>query len=160
LFKELAERGRAASAVLGAVVQDDQDTQGFDPTPLETYKIHMPHERVNELVTLFLEQIDDQIAGIRALVGAGDLSVLEREAHTLAGSAGNLGACQVTKQARELQAACKGDNVAGVIFLANELEEALRTAATALRGWLAIQIEDAEPATAGLAAPRCPRKGR
>jgi PAS domain S-box-containing protein len=159
LFKKLSERGRAAAAVPVASVRGGASTAVFDPERLETYKIHMPHDRVDELVTLFLEQIDDQIAGIRALAGAGDLALLEREAHTLAGSAGNLGADQVTEFARELQAACKVGHVANANRLAIALEDAVRGAAAALRGWLTIQTNNAEPATARLAALTSAQKG-
>jgi PAS domain S-box-containing protein len=160
LFKKLSERGRATSAVPAASIRSDASTAVFDPGRLETYKIHMPHDRVDELVTLFLEQIDVEIAGIRALAEAGDLPMLEREAHTLAGSAGNLGADQVTERARELQAACKVGNVASVIRLASEVEDAAHAAAMALRGWLSGHMDGAEPATAGPAAPRCLRRRR
>jgi PAS domain S-box-containing protein len=158
LFKKLNEHGPAALCSPAVSVHDGATAAVFDPARLETYKIHMPHDRVDELVTLFLEQIDDQIAGIRALAGAGDLPMLEREAHTLAGSAGNLGAGQVTERARELQAACKVGNVASVIRLASEVEDAAHAAARALRGWLSGHMDGAEPVTVGPPSPKHPRR--
>jgi CheY-like chemotaxis protein len=158
LFKKLNERGPAALCSPAVSVHDGATAAVFDPARLETYKIHMPHDRVDELVTLFLEQIDDQIAGIRALAGAGDLPMLEREAHTLTGSAGNLGAGQVTERARELQAACKVGNVASVIRLASEVEDAAHAAARALRGWLSGHMDGAEPVTVGPPSPKHPRR--
>jgi HPt (histidine-containing phosphotransfer) domain-containing protein len=99
--------------------------------------MHLPAENVRQLLLLFLDQIDAQIVTIEALSAGGDLGALEREAHTLAGTSGNIGALRLSGFARGIEAASKDADAARVARLARGLDSAAKEAAAGLRHWLA-----------------------
>ncbi|QIN77575.1 response regulator [Rubrobacter marinus] len=56
-----------------------------------------------ELVELFVEDAEPRLAALREAVAAGDAEGIERAAHTLKGSAGNMGARRMSEIASRLQ---------------------------------------------------------
>ncbi|MBV9862426.1 MAG: PAS-domain containing protein [Alphaproteobacteria bacterium] len=109
----------------------------FDAARLDAIELHLPSGSVNGLVSLFLDQTADQIAGMRALAGCGDLLGLGKEAHSLAGSAANVGAIGLGAVAREIEAACHAADHDRARCLGAPLEDAANAACAALQAWLA-----------------------
>ncbi len=88
---------------------------------------------LDELLETFLRDADDQLAALRAAVGAGSVEALVRPAHSLKSSAANVGATRLS----ELSRALEGDARAGTVDAPSERVEALAAEATAVR--LALQ---------------------
>jgi HPt (histidine-containing phosphotransfer) domain-containing protein len=66
-----------------------------------------------------------------------DLGALGREAHSIAGIAGNVGVGRVKELASALEAACRTDQRDAAARLADELLAASKAGAHAVRSWLA-----------------------
>ncbi len=60
-----------------------------------------------ELVRRWLERSEAGVARMRALAEAGDLEALGREAHTMKGTAGTMGARRLGHHAARLEEACR-----------------------------------------------------
>jgi HPt (histidine-containing phosphotransfer) domain-containing protein len=58
---------------------------------------------LNELIELFLTEVPPQLVGLREAVEAGDAHSVERIAHTLKGSCGNMGAVRMAALCAELE---------------------------------------------------------
>lgn len=69
----------------------------------------------------------------------GDFDAVAREAHTIAGVAGNLGAVALTELARELERTSRAGDEANAARLAGDLGNAARAAAAEIRCWLDAQ---------------------
>jgi len=138
LFSKLA----AVSGVDGASATTDdpeammRDTV-LDHAHLASLAVHLPAENVRQLLLLFLDQIEAQIVTLKALWAGGDFAALEREAHTLAGSSGNVGALRLSGLARGIEAASKDADAERVARLARRLDSVTKEAAAGLRHWLA-----------------------
>src|SRR5258708_37212803 len=68
----------------------------------------MPPESLREFLGLFLEQTEERAARIQAASAEGDLAALGREAHSLLGAAGNVGAGGVRRLAQAPETALRG----------------------------------------------------
>jgi HPt (histidine-containing phosphotransfer) domain-containing protein len=109
----------------------------IDATCLATLDSMMEPEDVREFLQLYLDQTDARVDRILQFSSEGDLSAVAREAHTLVGTSGNVGAKQVSTLARSLEEACKaGDCDAAKDYVAS-LRQASGAASTALRARLA-----------------------
>lgn len=97
-----------------------------------------------DLLRAFAPQAADHLTALARAVGAGDAEEARREAHALAGAAGNLGASALHHAARSLEHAARG----GAGGLATPLAEVAR-AGRALLG----AIAGLRPAAAGAPAP-------
>jgi len=86
---------------------------------------------------LFLDQIEAQIVTLKALSASGDFAALAREAHTLAGTSGNIGALRLSGFARGIETASKDADVESVMRLARGLDNVAKEAVVGLRHWLA-----------------------
>ena len=80
----------------------------LDYSQLEALGSHLPADDVHQLLALFLEGLDAQVSTIEALLAAGDLATLAREAHSLAGAASNYGALKLSHLAREIEGSERG----------------------------------------------------
>ena len=109
----------------------------FDDDAIATLEKYLPGAQVDELLTMFVEQIDGQVAPIRRAAAQRDLVELGREAHSLAGSTGNIGASRLSRLARELEAACRAGDADTAAELSTRVALAASAAAAAVRGWLA-----------------------
>ncbi|HWB48639.1 MAG TPA: ATP-binding protein [Stellaceae bacterium] len=109
----------------------------LDEDKLAELAQHLPEARIRELLLLFLAQLDEQVPRIAALAAASDWPAIKREAHTLAGSAGNMGATRIHRVSRALEAACDGANDEAVDDLAGQLVKARQSTAKAIRRWSA-----------------------
>lgn len=77
---------------------------------------------ISELVQLFVEDTPPQLAALREAVDASDAQSVERIAHTLKGSCGNMGAVRMAKLCEELQGVGASGNLARVPELLDQLE--------------------------------------
>ncbi|HEX9676372.1 MAG TPA: Hpt domain-containing protein [Anaerolineales bacterium] len=62
---------------------------------------------VQELIEAFLEDGREQIAAMRQSLASGDVPVFQRAAHSLKSSSANLGALELSSQAKELEQLAK-----------------------------------------------------
>ena len=56
-----------------------------------------------DLITMYLDLGPERIAAMRAAVSAGDAAGVERSAHTMKSTAGNLGAVQLQQTAQQME---------------------------------------------------------
>jgi HPt (histidine-containing phosphotransfer) domain-containing protein len=89
-----------------------------------------------ELIGIFLGDAPARIAEVLDGCARGDFDLVERAAHALKGSAGNLGAIQVQALADQLQGAGRAADLAEVRSTAPALEQAFAEAAAELRAWV------------------------
>lgn len=89
---------------------------------------------IAELVELFLRDAPARVADVIDGCAQGDLARVERGAHALKGSAGNLGAVAVRDLADRLQAAGRAGDLALATATAKDLRRTYDAAAIELRG--------------------------
>ncbi|MGH7093337.1 MAG: ATP-binding protein, partial [Stellaceae bacterium] len=109
----------------------------FDMQCLAALQQHLRPAQIRELLTMFLGELGEQFARCKEFVSAADWTALGREAHTLAGTAGNIGAMRVSHAARTLEAACKEPQEGSAPDLTAQLAKDGERAARAIRDWLA-----------------------
>jgi CheY-like chemotaxis protein/HPt (histidine-containing phosphotransfer) domain-containing protein len=134
---------------------DEPGTTALDYTHLDSLWTHLPAESVRQLLALFPDQIAAHISSIEALSSAGDLVMLAREAHSLAGTSGNFGALALSRLAREIDAACKDADFAGVARRVGRLTAMSEEVCAGLRDWLTAGNDGRAPRSG-----RAPRAGR
>ena len=117
-----------------------RDAAVLDHSHLASLAMHLPAENVSQLLLLFLDQIEAQIVTLKALSAGGDFAALAREAHTLAGTSGNIGALRLSAFARGIEAASKDADLESVMQLARGLDNVAKEAAVGLRHWLAAGV--------------------
>jgi len=122
----------------------------LDSLQLESLAAHLPAEGVRQLLASFSDQVEGEILSIEALSAAGDLAALAREAHSLAGCSGNLGALKLSRLAREIESACCNADPAGAALFVAHLRAAAAEASAGLRDWLLTK----DPSTALRMPPR------
>lgn len=88
---------------------------------------------LEELVMLYLEDADEQIAGIRAALESSDAKTLERRAHSLKGASANVGAERMREIAYEMEMAGKGEHLADAWSILERIQAELPRVAEALR---------------------------
>jgi two-component system sensor histidine kinase/response regulator len=80
-----------------------------------------------EIIRLFLEDVPGQIRSLQEAVSGGDGAMAERQAHTLKGASGNVGALGLQKVAQETEMACRAGNMEKAIeklgMIKTEFEE-------------------------------------
>lgn len=113
--------------------------EGLDPEALERLRRLGGNDLVRRMGELFLAVGEDRRAAARAGLESGDLESLERAAHSLKSSAGNMGAATLMERAGDLERAAEEARAAGAsrpAGLAQRLrsvEEAFERAAEAVR---------------------------
>ena len=80
----------------------------LDPAVLERLLGWIGRERVGQLVDLFLESSSGRIADLRAGLMDGEAQRIERAAHSLKSSAGNLGASRLHFLAAQIEELAAG----------------------------------------------------
>ena len=93
-------------------------------------------ELLVDLIEMYLADGPTKLAAIESGIAAGDWERVERAAHSLKGSAGNLGATQVLAASDRIQNACREHQTSGVPADAKALAQHLKDAEAALRGVL------------------------
>jgi CheY-like chemotaxis protein len=108
----------------------------FDTGPLAGLTAMLPSASLRQFVDLYLKDATAHLAHLDELRAALDLDGLAREAHDIAGTAGNFGATQVSALARQLEAACRHGDREAAAALVDALTAASVAASAAIRDWL------------------------
>jgi HPt (histidine-containing phosphotransfer) domain-containing protein len=90
-------------------------------------------ELLVDLIEMYLTDGPTKLAAITAGVDAGDWERVERAAHALKGSSGNLGATEVLAACDRIQNACRAHQTSTVPADARALGQHLQAAEVALR---------------------------
>ncbi|MCP5105786.1 MAG: response regulator [bacterium] len=80
-------------------------------------------ELFNEIVGEFIEEIRQRITAMENAVEKSDESVLRHQAHTIKGTAGNIGAVALQKVASRLQASSEAGDMESAVSLVSRLRE-------------------------------------
>jgi HPt (histidine-containing phosphotransfer) domain-containing protein len=94
-----------------------------------------------ELIGVFLEDTASRIAGLEALRQKGDMATLRREAHTLKGSCGNVGAAALAAWAMRLEQVCNQGDLSAAGNLFGRLEEEFSKVRVFFEAYLARQTK-------------------
>ena len=119
---------------------DISANSAIDYACLDTLKTMMEPADLREFLQLCLDQGSERVSHIQALWSKGDLGSVAKEAHTLVGTAGNVGANRVSELARSIEEACKASDREAADRFVGLLPEASRLASDALRNWLDSQL--------------------
>ena len=87
---------------------------------------------LKELIELFLEEVPPQLAALRGAIEGGEASSVERIAHTLKGSSGNLGAVRMAAVCAELEKVGGSGELTRAAELLERLEVEFESACQAL----------------------------
>ena len=138
LLQTLEACAASGKPVMAALVgsAEPEDDLVFDAGAVAALEQYLPAARVNEFLMMFVDQIDRRLAKIRRATADGDLGELGREAHSLAGCTGNVGASRLCRLARELEAVCKAGDQDAAADLGRRVVSASAAAVEAVRTWL------------------------
>lgn len=109
----------------------------LDRKTIEMLCSELDRESVEEMVQMFLDDLDRQVADCDRLLAAGEMANLEREAHSLKGSAASLGATTLAEAAQVTEEAAAKSDATGAGTGVARLREAAAGTRPALETWLA-----------------------
>lgn len=89
-------------------------------------------ETVREVIAVFQRDTEIRIQKIRAAIAAGDAPQVRAESHAIKGSAGQVGAMDVSSVCRQIEAAALKQDLAAASGLLPELEAAFQTVRAAM----------------------------
>jgi HPt (histidine-containing phosphotransfer) domain-containing protein len=89
-------------------------------------------ETVREVIAVFQRDTEIRIQKIRAAIAAGDAPQVRAESHAIKGSAGQVGALDVSNVCRQIEAAALKQDLGAASGLLPELECAFQTVRTAM----------------------------
>jgi HPt (histidine-containing phosphotransfer) domain-containing protein len=131
------------AALAGEAVPEPQPSAApasgavLDTTMLDALARALPAAKVRGLLHLYLEQAGHAFIRLESHASAEDFPRLAREAHDLAGSAGNVGAVRVSELARALEGASAEADRERVADLLGGLRKTMTETSQALRRRLA-----------------------
>ena len=132
LFTVIAQVAAEKSARLeaatcpGAGTPEDEDTRGvFDRQELLD-RLDGTEELVERFLTLFLDSVAEHLVGLSQALSRRDVSEVFFRAHTIGGTAANVGAGQIRSLAERLEAMAKTGSLEGAPELGCGLQEAFR----------------------------------
>ena len=91
---------------------------------------------LNELIELFLDDVPPHLKTLQEAVEGKDASSIERIAHTLKGSCGNMGATRMVELCEELQDASSSEDLSRALGLLGRLEAEFKHVRTTLDAML------------------------
>ena len=103
-------------------------TPAFDVDAITRVRRLGGDELLHRLIALYLENTRQRLGDLRTCVGTTDLPGIARAAHSIRGSAGNLGALAVMRTAAEVESAALAARAPDLPRLVAELEQALAEA--------------------------------
>src|SRR5258708_4976925 len=112
----------------------------IDPQAIENLRALNPadhDEFLREITEIFLEDTPQRIAELNQGLAAGDVAKFTRAAHSIKGSAANLGAAALRAVAEKLEHQSRTDGLAGVASLVGEIKVEFGRAEAELRKILA-----------------------
>ena len=104
-----------------------------DPEALDRLRSWGGDALLGRMITLFEELAPERAEALEEGLARGDLERVERAAHSLKSSAGNLGAEELRRQAGRLEEAAATGDRAGMDSLVEELLECCKETTAALR---------------------------
>jgi signal transduction histidine kinase/DNA-binding response OmpR family regulator/HPt (histidine-containing phosphotransfer) domain-containing protein len=119
-----------------ALVNDATGQPPLDAGKLGELSALLPEASLQNLISLYLVDIEQQLAGIVECVARKDFKGVSRHAHIIVGTAGNFGAAQTSAVARRLEATCRGGDEERVRRLIGELQVSNRSSSAALQVWV------------------------
>jgi HPt (histidine-containing phosphotransfer) domain-containing protein len=132
-----------------AIGEENDGQDILDLEKLAALEAILPIKSVCELLRLFIADTDNHVGFIRDRSDAGDLDGVARNAHVIVGTAGNIGAVQVSALAQQLFSACQANDGREVSALVERLVAANTTAIGAVRDWIENTAGADESAEAG-----------
>ena len=153
LLSKLADLGMAtkarppkadAPAASQATGTTSPNHPALDPERLKMLEEMLPSEDLRGLLDMYVINTNERIATIRSLAKSGDLAALAKEAHTLIGTSGNVGAARASEMAATLETACKTGKADEVPGRVAALDDALTAAIDAILAWLAARFPTAD----------------
>jgi len=135
---EPAEPVAAAPAVspARAVVPDLSRHALVDPARLDALRAVMKPQTIRDLVLDFLRHLDECASQPRDLARPEALSEAGRVAHTIAGTAGSLGATGLSELAGRVDIACRTPDAIAAERLLPEFQESAAAVSAWFRAWL------------------------
>ncbi len=132
-LEALSGSGRESKA---APSQPARTRGALDRDRLNMLKSCVSAASARNILNSYLSQMNERLADIRRHSDADDLGALAREAHSVVGMAGNVGAIPLSEIAAALERAATGGDRDAADRLASELDEASTTASAELHRWL------------------------
>jgi two-component system, sensor histidine kinase and response regulator len=111
-------------------------TPVFDDGRLSRFKTGVAAEDFNQLMSSWLQSLEERHSRIAAQIATGDIHSLSREAHSLTGTAGTFGAVLLEREARSLEEACRNEDLSAVPEMTARLLETIRRTHATLRSYL------------------------
>jgi PAS domain S-box-containing protein len=115
-------------------IQSSQPANSTPPSPAASFDMAAALQRVegdrdllDEIMRIFMDECPRMIADLHQAFDAGDLSKVECSAHTLKGSASNLGATVVSESAAEMEAKSRAGDLPGAKAVRTRLEHELKS---------------------------------
>jgi HPt (histidine-containing phosphotransfer) domain-containing protein len=121
------------------VIQENHTTQVLDMQVIEellSFADDGDPELLVDLIRMFLDDAPTKLASIRQGLGNGDLECMERAAHSLKGSSGNLGARHLQNACEQMQLASRNHQKADLAKLTETIEATFADAREALQAVL------------------------
>jgi PAS domain S-box-containing protein len=109
----------------------------LDRERLNSLRSFVPAANMRDLIDSYSAHVEAHVANILRHATSGDLAALDRDAHTIIGAAGNIGASEVSEAAAALKRAAIDNDRSSALRLAGALSDASARASAALRQWLA-----------------------
>jgi HPt (histidine-containing phosphotransfer) domain-containing protein len=110
----------------------DPTDLAIDVKRLESLNTLLGAAEFQRLARTFLGDLSRRVATMRELGARGDLAALEREAHSLKGTAGSYGLDRVSQVAARLESACETAQADGIAPLLGDLAAAMTASADQL----------------------------
>ena len=151
LFAALARLSPTTDGVSASAPQSAQESGEaiFDPVRIATLKRLLPEGELVEFVRMFVGSLEGIAGRVGQLIEAREPVELAQEAHSLAGTAGNVGAVRLAHCARELEHACKASDDTRIASAVTSLRQALPETKNQLKQWLDDQNANALMAQGG-----------
>ncbi|MDQ4128228.1 MAG: PAS domain S-box protein [Actinomycetota bacterium] len=113
----------ATNGPLATEPNADTEDRPLDPGVLAGLRELGDAELLSELARIFLDDTSSRLAALREAIEDGDAPAVERAAHTLKGSSGNMGATKMANICSRLQEAGASGDLSRVPGLPKALEE-------------------------------------
>jgi CheY-like chemotaxis protein len=136
VFARLNEISRRTTSANASPKSRASSAGILDRRHLASLQRHLPTETVHQLLKAFLAQLGPSIASIKAAAAQGDCVSLKRDTHTLAGTAGNMGARKLSLAARGIEAACPVGDHNKLSELVGDITVAAEKTALSISSWL------------------------
>jgi signal transduction histidine kinase/DNA-binding response OmpR family regulator len=131
---------KLASLAGGGAATGDSDNLPepplLDVTKLAELQAIIPFAKLKELITLYLVDAELNLEQIVQHQERGDYDAVSKQAHTIVGTAGNMGAIRTSAAARRLETACRSGDHSGASTLIGELTASCNASSQAMTVWL------------------------